>query len=182
MLEPKLNTEYRILDISEISRELFAGFIRRQTVTKCRRMENGKWTVKAAPFIDDWTENDYYLLTKQLAETIEAGGFVYAAFDGGILKGFVETAPEIFGGSHMYADLKSIYVSADMRGRGIGTRLFDAAKEWAKSHGAKKLYISAHSAVESQAFYAKMGCTEAELYSRKHVEQEPFDCQLELKL
>ena len=79
-------------------------------------------------------------------------------------------------------DLAAIHVSADMRGHGIGTELFAAAKQWAKSHGAGKLYISSHSAVESQAFYKKMGCTEAELYNLKHVEEEPFDCQLELKL
>ena len=35
---------------------------------------------------------------------------------------------------------------------------FANIKEWAKQKGAKKLYISAHSAVESQAFYKSMGC------------------------
>lgn len=39
-----------------------------------------------------------------------------------------------------------------------------------------------HSIVESQAFYRKMGCTEAQEYSQKHVEAEPFDCQLECML
>ena len=57
--------------------------------------------------------------------------------------------------------------------------LFAAAKAWAGAHGAKKLYISAHSSVESQAFYKKMGCVEAREYSQIHVEQEPWDCQLE---
>ena len=54
--------------------------------------------------------------------------------------------------------------------------------EWAKQKGAKKLYISAHSAVESQAFYKSMGCVEAEVYNKKHVEDEPYDCQLECDL
>ena len=53
------------------------------------------------------------------------------------------------------------------------------AKKWAKQKGAKKLYISAHSAVESQAFYKSMGCVEAEVYNQKHVEDEPYDCQLD---
>lgn len=69
-----------------------------------------------------------------------------------------------------------------MRGQGIGKCLFAAAKEWAKENGAKKLYISAHSAVESQAFYRAMGCVEAEVYHQKHVEAEPYDCQLECLL
>lgn len=46
----------------------------------------------------------------------------------------------------------------------------------------RKLYISAHSAVESQAFYKQMGCVEAQVYHLKHVEAEPYDCQLECKL
>ena len=66
-----------------------------------------------------------------------------------------------------------------MRGTGIGKKLFNAAKDWANKHGAKKLYISAHSAVETQAFYKAMGCTEAQVYNQKHTEAEPFDCQLE---
>ena len=45
-----------------------------------------------------------------------------------------------------------------------------------------KLYISAHSAVESQAFYKAMGCVEAEVYHQGHVEEEPYDCQLECGL
>lgn len=67
-------------------------------------------------------------------------------------------------------------------GNGIGKTLFNAAKEWAKENGALKLYISAHSAVESQAFYKAMGCAEAQVYNKEHVEKEPYDCQLECGL
>ena len=69
-----------------------------------------------------------------------------------------------------------------MRGRGIGKALFHAAGAWAKENGARKLYISAHSAVESQAFYKAMGCVEAQVYQKEHVEREPYDCQLECVL
>ena len=55
-------------------------------------------------------------------------------------------------------------------------------QDWAREHGGKRLYISAHSAVETQAFYRGLGCIEAQEYSRKHVEKEPFDCQLEYPL
>ena len=84
-----------------------------------------------------------------------------------------------------YSDERFKYlmdISEDMRNKGIGRTLFFAAKEWAKQNGAKKLYISAHSAVESQAFYKAMGCVEAEVYHQKHVEDEPYDCQLECQL
>lgn len=107
---------------------------------------------------------------------------MYGAFENGRLKGFVAVLPEIFGGENRYVDLASIHVSQDMRRRGIGTALFLKAKEWARQQGAGKLYISAHSAVESQAFYRGMGCVEAKLYHQKHVEEEPFDVQMELEL
>ena len=43
-------------------------------------------------------------------------------------------------------------------------------------------YISSHSALESQAFYAAMGCVDAVETNRQHVEAEPFDRQLEYVL
>lgn len=174
--------EYRSLQEKEIERELFCDFIRRQVVTKCWRKEKGEWVIKDAPFIDDWTEQDYQVLIECLKGTATSGGLVYGAFYEGRLKGFIAVLPEIFGGENKYIDLAAIHVSQDMRGTGIGTVLFKEAKRWAKEKGAEKLYISAHSAVESQAFYKRMGCVEAAWYKKEHVEEEPFDCQLEVKL
>lgn len=174
--------KYRSLQEHEINRELFRDFIRRQIVTKCWRKEDGEWIIKDAPFIDDWTEQDYKVLIQCLKHTVRTGGVVYGAFYEGKLKGFAAVLPEIFGGGNKYIDLAAIHVSQDMRGTGIGTVLFKEAKRWAKEKGAEKLYISAHSAVESQAFYKRMGCVEAKWYKKEHVEEEPFDCQLEVKL
>lgn len=174
--------KYRSLQENEINRELFRDFIRRQVVTKCWRKEKGEWVIKDAPFIDDWTEQDYQVLIECLKGTTASGGLVYGAFYEGRLKGFIAVLPEIFGGENKYIDLAAIHVSQDMRGTGIGTVLFKEAKRWAKEKGAEKLYISAHSAVESQAFYKHMGCVEATWYKKEHVEEEPFDCQLEVKL
>lgn len=174
--------QYRNLSLDEICTELFDGFIRRQKVTKCWRKEHGEWKIKDDPFIDDCSESDYQILVDCLRNTIVTGGFVYAAFYKGILKGFTSVESVLFGGEQKYMELSSIHVSEDMRNKGIGAELFLAAKAWAKENGAKKLYISAHSAVESQAFYKKMGCVEAEVYNQKHVDKEPYDCQLECKL
>ena len=126
--------------------------------------------IKDAPFIDDWQEQDYEVLVSCLRNTIRTGGFVQGAFDDGKLKGIVSVEPDLFGGAHNYLDLSCIHVSEDMRGRGIGEKLFEAAKEWAKEKG------------ETQAFYHKMGCMEAQLYHEKHVADEPYDCQLECRL
>lgn len=174
--------QYRNLYIDEICRELFKDFIRHQVVTKCWRRENGKWIMKDAPFIDDWTEKDYQILISCLKNTVITDGFVYAAFYNDMLKGFVSVESALFGGEQKYLDLSSIHISEDMRGMGVGRSLFLSAKKWAKERGANKLYISAHSAIESQAFYKKMGCIEAQVYNQKHVEAEPYDYQLECKL
>lgn len=174
--------EYRKLQENEINRELFSHFIRHQTVVKCWRRQGNKWVIKDDPFTDDWSEEDYKVLIQCLKNTVKTDGFVYAGFYDGVLKGFVSVESGLFGEEQKYLDLSSIHVSEDMRHSGIGKTLFLAAKEWAKKHGAEKLYISAHSAVESQAFYRKMGCVEAEVYNQAHVEAEPYDCQLECRL
>ena len=174
--------QYRALSENEISRKLFFGFIRRQVVTKCWRREKGVWVIRDDPFIDDWTEADYQTLISCLKNTAATGGVVYGAFVDGTLKGFTSVEPDFLGNEGQYLDLSSIHVSEDARGAGIGKALFLMAKEWARKKGAKKLYISAHSAVESQAFYKNMGCVEALEYDRRHVDLEPFDCQLECAL
>jgi adenosylhomocysteine nucleosidase len=177
LLKPEL--QYRTLLEQEIDRKLFQNFIRRQVVGRCLRRENGCWKEKDDPFIDDWSEDDYQTLIGCLKNTVKTGGYVYAAFCNGVLKGFVSVESELFGGINRYLDLSSIHISEDMRRCGIGKTLFLAAKKWAREKGAKKLYISSHSAIETQAFYRAMGCVEAKEYNAAHVEAEPYDCQLE---
>lgn len=171
--------EYRMIKEEELSLELFENFRRHQDVTKCWRKEEGSWRVKDIAFVDDWKREDYEELIGILKRSILGGGMVYGAFEGRDLKGFCAVSGELFGSKKQYLDLSNIYVSEELRGQGVGSVLFRKAQEWAGRHGAEKLYISAHSAVESQAFYKKMGCVEAQEYSRAHVEKEPCDCQLE---
>ena len=174
--------EYREIAPGELDRALFRHFERRQEVTKCRRRENGVWVVRDAPFIDDWSEADYAFLVQCLQNTLATGGVVLGAFADGALKGFASVEGALIGSQKQYADLTSIHVSADARGHGLGRQLFQRAEETGRRLGAKALYISAHSSVESQAFYKAMGCVEATEYIPAHVEQEPCDCQLECPL
>lgn len=174
--------EYRVLQEPEIDRELFSAFVRRQVVDQCLRRENDAWVVRSDPFIDDWTDADYRFLADCLRNTVRTGGFVCGAFSDGKLKGFVSAESGLFGGENRYCDLTSLHVSQDMRRNGIGKALFLAASEWAKKQGAKKLYISSHSAIETQRFYRSMGCIDAAEYNQKHMEAEPYDCQLEYVL
>ena len=174
--------EYRELKYDELTIELFNNFIRHQEVTKCWRKENGKWIIKDIPFIDDWNEDEYKILLNYLENTIKTNGVVYGAFLNNILKGFASVEYGFIDNKNQYFDLSSLHVSEDMRGNGIGKILFERAAKWAKASGAKKLYISAHSSIETQAFYKSIGCIEALEYNKEHVENEPCDCQLEYNL
>ncbi len=173
---------YRPIEYLEIDTNLFSSFIRRQIVEDWWYKADGQWIVKSDPFIDDWSEADYISLVQHLRNTIRMGGVVLGAFSDGKLKGFASVEGTLLGYGKQYEDLSKLHVSQDKRGVGIGRNLFMEAKEYAKKFGAKKLYISANSAVETQAFYKTMGCVEALEYNKLYVENEPYDCQLEYTL
>lgn len=170
---------YKRLKSQDITRSLFDGFIRIQKVTKCWRREHGEWVIRDAAFVDDWGEAEYKELIRCLQNTAETGGLVMGAFFGQRLAGFVSVEQAPLGSRGQYMDLSSIHVSHDMRGHGIGKKLFSMAADFARENGREKLYISGHSAVETQAFYRSLGCVEAKEYDPEHVKREPFDCQLE---
>ncbi len=171
---------YRPVARSEVSPALFRGFDRHQVVTQCLRRVNGAWVALDVPFVEEWGEADFAELAEQLQNTLQSGGLLMGAFQDGALKGFasVEGAPM----GHGYLELSNLHVSCELRGQGAGRRLFAEAAAWAKAHGARKLYLSAHSSVESQAFYAAMGCVDAAHPDAAHVAKEPCDRQLELTL
>lgn len=173
---------YRKLKLEEMTPELFADFHRKQIVTKCVKKVEDEWVIEDNAFVDDWGEEEYRFLVVCLKNTITTGGLVAGAFVDDKLKGFVSVESELFGSTRQYVDLSSIHVSEDMRRTGMGKELFALAKTYSRERGAQKLYISAHPAVESQAFYKAMGCVEAEEYNMEHMEKEPTDCQLECKI
>lgn len=173
---------YQNIGYDQLNVNLFDHFMRYQQVGNVWRKIAGKWVIEHHPFIDDWNKDDIVFLVKCLQDTITNNGLVYGAFVDCQLKGFVSVDGQLLDDKEKYIDLTSLHVSKDMRGTGIGRHLFNYAKLWASQKGAHKLYISAHSAVESQAFYQAMGCVEAKVCQSKHVDMEPFDCQLEYQL
>lgn len=173
---------YRPPLLQELTGTPFSRFERRQDVNLCLRKEDGVWVVRSDPFCDDWNEADRKQMADHLRRTLTDGGFVLGAFRDGTLKGFVSVERAPIGSEGQYRDLSQLYVSAEWRGRGVGRTLFCRAADWARAQGGAKLYISAHSAVETQAFYRAMGCREAQEYDPAHVAAEPFDCQMEYVL
>lgn len=174
--------EVRRLAEQELTPGLFAHFDRFQAVEQCWRKVGGAWAVREVAFTERWGSEEYETLVDCLRNTVQTGGAVWGAFLNGKLKDFCSVEGGLLGSRKQYADLSSIHVSADARGTGLGRELFEKAAESGKELGAEKLYISAHSSVESQAFYRRMGCVEAEEYDARHAELEPCDCQLEVEI
>lgn len=185
-----MDFQYRAIRPEELTLSLFAHFIRRQPVNLCWRRENGSkgtegngpWVVRPDPFIDDWSQEDYRFLVSCLQNTLKTGGALFGFFADSQLKGFVSVESAPLGPGKEYLDLTSLHVSSDLRRHGAGRKLFLLAADWARSHGAKYLYISSHSAAETQSFYRSLGCTDATYIDPHHAGTEPYDCQLEFSL
>lgn len=176
--------EYRELKEPEVTESLLADFDRRQQVTLVwRRNEaSSRWSIVPRPSVDDWSAEERRSMVDYLKNTAVTGGLVLAAMGDGSLLGFasVESAP--LGADGDYLDLSTLHVSASQRNQGIGTTLFMRAAGWARAHGAKKLYISTHPAIESQGFYLSLGCVDAAEPQQDHMEKEPGGRQLEYAL
>ena len=173
---------YKELEVSEINKELFSSFDRYQEVKNCWRKEGGKWLLREVAFTEQWGSDEYEFLTQCLQNTVRQEGAVFGAFDDEELIGFASLEGQFWGSQNQYLQLSSIHTSFGKRGSGIGKKLFSLVCHKAKQRGAEKLYISAHSSEETQAFYKTLGCVEAAEYNDDLVSKEPFDCQLEYKL
>lgn len=176
------NIQYKVLSENDIEISIFDGFNRFQDVRKCWRKVDNQWLLKDVVFTERWGNKEFESLVVYLKKTVRSGGFVSGAFEVERLVGFVSLENTFFGPIDEYLQLSSIHISYESRGLGIGTKLFEMACAKAREIKAKKLYISAHSSEETQAFYKKLGCIEAKYYNQMLVDEEPFDCQLEYLL
>lgn len=179
--ETDAQADIRPLRAEDTAADLLDTFIRRQAVTECWRKINGEWQLCPIAFIDDWDNARQQEKTAEIINCLRDGKPVIGAFANGRLVGFAMLG-ERLGSQGQYIDLSSFQVSAPWRGQGIGKRLFAAACDAARALGAEKLYISAHSARETQAAYHALGCVSAQEIDAAHVADEPCDVQLEYVL
>lgn len=151
-------------------------FSRRQTVTNVYRWKEGELSLVYQPFIEDWSAERK---REKAAEILSGAYITFCAFEQGRVLGVIMLSPELNEGRMI---VHSFHVSADQRRRGLGRRLFEAAKAEARKHGAAALYISACSSEETIKFYLAMGCCPSMHPIPEMVADEPWDIQLECRL
>ncbi|WP_409254206.1 GNAT family N-acetyltransferase [Bacillus sp. SCS-153A] len=162
--------------------KLLDGFNRFQETKKVVKEINGNLHEENNYFIDDWSHEKKQEIIEHFNKVMNEGGSVILAAVDGKVVGFAVIEAESFGKHAAYRELSYIHVSREARGKGIGAKLFHVAKDKARNLGADKLYIGAHPATETQAFYKKMGCTLAKELNSKIYEREKLDIQLEVAL
>jgi D-serine dehydratase len=176
------NISFKKISEEDMNESFLHHFNRYQEVSHVWRMENNKKTVKDVDFIEDWDDTEKQGVIKELIEVIDRCGTVFGAFDDKNLIGFASVDGRLIGKENEYIQMLKLFVSQEYRGRGIGVELFDKCAESARKAGARKLYISSNSSIETVGFYEKMGCADATWLYEKQVELEPYDCQMEFRL
>jgi 3-methyladenine DNA glycosylase AlkD len=166
-------------NITNIADGFLEGYKRYSTTTKVLYLDKGILKEKNTSFNEDWNSEKLVVVSGQLKALLSRGGIVIAAFDNKKVIAFMSIDCHNF---QNYTNVPFVHVSHDYRGRRIGAKLFYIGSIFALRMGAKKLYISGHPSIETQAFYKHIGCTQATYYNEKLVELEPYDIQLEYSL
>lgn len=170
------------LQVNDMKENLLDNYSRYQEVNKVWRVENNEKVIKDISFIEEWDYNKKQEVIEELKDTLLDSGSVFGAYEGNGLKGFASLSGAFYGEDNEYLQLLQLHVSNDCRGKGIGKMLFHNCIEKARKLGARKLYISGHSSIETQSFYQRVGCVDAGWLYKRQVELEPYDCQLEYVL
>lgn len=173
--------EIKVLTRDNFRADSLDDFIRYQEVNECWRCIDGEWQLLPIAFTEDWNLPRLREEAADLLRAIAEGNPVIGAFDGAQVVGYAQLG-ERLGSRGQYIELVSYHVSAPYRGKGIGRRLFAAICDAARSLGAEKLYISAHSSRESQAAYRALGCVPAQEVDAMRTASEPCDVQMEYDL
>lgn len=164
------------VDKTSFHPDFLDDFSRAQTVTNVYRLRNGQLFLVQHSFTEDWSPARK---REKTAEILSGNFITFCAFEYGRVLGCIMLKPELNEGRMV---VHSFHVSADQRRRGLGSKLFEAAKAEARDHHAAALYISACSAEETIRFYLAMGCHLSPNPIAAMVEDEPWDIQLEYTL
>ena len=178
----KVIVHYNKLSIEEIHDNFLSTFDRYQETHQVLVKYQDELIMKKDSFVDDWDHEKKSSVVHSLRHCLQAGGIVIGVYREHELIAFGNVENVKFGTYSNYVELPYIHVSRELRGSGIGKRLFEICCEEAKLLGAEKLYIAAHPSVETQHFYKRMGCTLASEINLPIFNKEPLDLQMEYTL
>ena len=172
------SVEFRTLGRDEI--EMIWTIDRREYIARMYRFEDGELVLVPHDFdVPGWHPETVRTTTPLLYECYDRGGKFFAAFEGEELAGISVLDTVWRGQRRDLLQLEMLHVGRDHRGNGLGTRLFEQAREAARTCGAAGLYISATPSENTVHFYQRRG---ARLLSTPDVElfaKEPEDIHLE---
>lgn len=184
MMQEDLINEIKIIRLNKdnFKQTSLDNFVLNQKVEECYRKINGKYELTPVSYIEDWNLCERREKANIIIDSINNGAIAFAAVHDNEIIAFALLLHKLFGSKKQYADLAEFYVSEKYRRQKIGEKLFWIMCREGRKIGAKKLYISAHSAKESISAYKKYGCTFALEPDSTHIEKEPYDLQLEYDL
>ncbi len=110
---------------------------------------------------------------------LDRGGTLVGAFDGDILVGFAIYRPDLEEG---VATLSVLHVSRSYRRHGIGSLLTGEVARLARSHGARRLYVSATPSGPTVEFYRSHGFEPTDEPNQALFALEPLDIHMILEL
>ncbi|MEO1129530.1 MAG: GNAT family N-acetyltransferase [Planctomycetota bacterium] len=178
--QPRVRVERVRTD--QLHNEWLERFDRTQRTTRVLRQDGVSLSEDDSTFDDDWDAAGRHEVIRALRSCDRRGGAVLAILEAGEPQGFAAVEPERFGPDRAYVELNYLHVTGQQRGRGFGAELFRASCTAARALGASNLYIGAHPAVETQRFYAAMGCAPSAYVHPPILEREPLDIQLVFRL
>jgi predicted N-acetyltransferase YhbS len=147
----------RELDRSEIPH--YWDIDRREVIDHIYYLVNGELVLRPEHYdMQGWPPGEPELHTPLFFDCFDRGGWFYGLFDGDQLIAAVVLDNKFIGPRKDLLQLKAMHVSCNYRGHGLGRRLFELAKEKARSRGAKGLYISATPSEHTIHFYLRLGC------------------------
>jgi GNAT superfamily N-acetyltransferase len=143
------------------------------------QMQDGQLVLTPAYFdVPGWASEQVEHDTPLLYQTYDHGGTFLGMFDEHQLVGVAVVDTVLLGVLGDQVQLKYLYVSRTYRHAGVGTRLFEAAREVARTRKAKFLYISATPTENTVNFYLRRGCRVATPADPGLLALEPDDIHL----
>jgi predicted N-acetyltransferase YhbS len=133
---------------------------RREVIDNIYYHEGGRLVLKPEHYdVQGWPPGEAELYTPLLLDAFDRGGWFYGLFDGEQLIAAVSLESKLIGPHKDLLQLKQLHVSCAYRGRRLGKRLFEMAKDKARSREANGLYVSATPSEHTVDFYLRLGCT-----------------------